>query len=179
MLWIKSCNKLNHSHFSSLIVSVQTLHLSCIIWRPPFFLLDTFGLLFFASLDFKVLHQMIHLSICISFTYFSMLIMYIILTQSFPGDSVVKNSPVNLGVMGSVLRSGRFTWRRKWQPTPVFLPGEFLGLRNLVGYSPWDYKKVSHDFQPYLCCIFWHVLSPSVILSIVVTSLLSPLCEQS
>ena len=27
-------------------------------------------------------------------------------------------------------------WRRKWQPTPVFLPGESHGQRNLVGYSP-------------------------------------------
>ena len=28
-------------------------------------------------------------------------------------------------------------WRRKWQPSPVFLPGEFRGQRRLVGYSPW------------------------------------------
>ena len=27
-------------------------------------------------------------------------------------------------------------WRRKWQPTPVFLPGESHGRRSLVGYSP-------------------------------------------
>ena len=31
--------------------------------------------------------------------------------------------------------------RRKWQPTPVFLPGEFHGQRNLVGYSPWGRKE--------------------------------------
>ena len=28
-------------------------------------------------------------------------------------------------------------WRRKWQPTPVFLPGESQGQRSLVGCSPW------------------------------------------
>ena len=28
------------------------------------------------------------------------------------------------------------TWRRKWQPTPVFLPGKSHGQRNLAGYSP-------------------------------------------
>ena len=28
-------------------------------------------------------------------------------------------------------------WRREWQPTLVFLPGEFHGQRSLVGYSPW------------------------------------------
>ena len=27
-------------------------------------------------------------------------------------------------------------WRKKWQPTPVFLPGEFHGQRSLAGYSP-------------------------------------------
>ena len=31
-------------------------------------------------------------------------------------------------------------WRNKWQPTPVFLPGEFHGQRSLVGYSPWGHK---------------------------------------
>ena len=32
-------------------------------------------------------------------------------------------------------------WRRKWQPTPVLLPGKCHGLRNLVGYSPWTCKE--------------------------------------
>ena len=31
---------------------------------------------------------------------------------------------------------GKIPWRRKWQPTPVFLPGESHGQRSLVGYSP-------------------------------------------
>ena len=29
------------------------------------------------------------------------------------------------------------SWRREWLPAPVFLPGEFLGQRSLLGYSPW------------------------------------------
>ena len=32
-------------------------------------------------------------------------------------------------------------WRRKWQPNPVFLPGESHGRRSLVGYSPWGRKE--------------------------------------
>ena len=32
-------------------------------------------------------------------------------------------------------------WRRKWQRTPVFLPGEFHGQRSLAGYSPWGHKE--------------------------------------
>ena len=30
---------------------------------------------------------------------------------------------------------------KKWQPTPVFLPGEFHRQRSLVGYSPWGHKE--------------------------------------
>ena len=37
-------------------------------------------------------------------------------------------------------------WRRKWQPTPVFLPGESHGRRSLVGCSPWD-RRVGHDWS--------------------------------
>ena len=35
---------------------------------------------------------------------------------------------------------GKIPWRRKWQSTPVFLPGEFHGERSLVGYSSWGRK---------------------------------------
>ena len=33
------------------------------------------------------------------------------------------------------------SWRRKWQPTPVLLPGKSHGRRSLVGYSPWSHKE--------------------------------------
>ena len=36
---------------------------------------------------------------------------------------------------------GKIPWRRKWQPTPVLLPGKFHGWRNLIGYSPWGHKE--------------------------------------
>ena len=39
---------------------------------------------------------------------------------------------------------GKTPWRRKWQPTPVFLPGESRGQRSLVGYSPWGHKSWTH-----------------------------------
>jgi len=39
----------------------------------------------------------------------------------------------------------KILWRRRWQPTLVFLPGKSPGERSLVGYSPWDCKKVRHD----------------------------------
>ena len=38
-----------------------------------------------------------------------------------------------------VLGKERKSWRRKWQPTPVFLPGKVHGQRSLAGCSPWGY----------------------------------------
>ena len=32
-------------------------------------------------------------------------------------------------------------WRRKWQPTPAFLPGESQRQKSLAGYSPWSGKE--------------------------------------
>ena len=32
-------------------------------------------------------------------------------------------------------------WRKTWQPTPVFLPGQAHGQRSLAGYSPWGPKE--------------------------------------
>ena len=37
-------------------------------------------------------------------------------------------------------------WRWKWQPTPVFLPGEAQGRRSLIGCSLWDHT-VGHDWS--------------------------------
>ena len=36
---------------------------------------------------------------------------------------------------------GKIPWRRKWQPTPVFMPGESHGQRSQVGYRPWGCKE--------------------------------------
>ena len=42
------------------------------------------------------------------------------------------------------LWAGKISWRRKQQPTPVFLPGESHGKRSLEGYNPWG-CRVRHD----------------------------------
>ena len=36
----------------------------------------------------------------------------------------------------------KIPWRREWLPTPIFLPGECHGQRNLAGYSPWGLKEL-------------------------------------
>ena len=51
----------------------------------------------------------------------------------------------NAGDPGSIPVSdpwvGKIPWRRKWQPTPIFFPGEFHGQRSLAGYSLWGGKE--------------------------------------
>ena len=42
---------------------------------------------------------------------------------------------------------GKIPWRRAWQPTPVFLPGEFHGQSSLAGYIPWGHKKSDRTEQ--------------------------------
>ena len=40
----------------------------------------------------------------------------------------------------------KIPWRRKGQPNPVFLSGEFHGQRSLVGYSPWGHKVLDMTY---------------------------------
>ena len=56
---------------------------------------------------------------------------------------MVKNLPANADVKRHGFHPwvGKIPWRRKWQPTPVLLPGESQGQRSLVGYSPWGRKE--------------------------------------
>ena len=50
---------------------------------------------------------------------------------------MVKNVSANAGDKGSIPGVGKIPWRRKWQPTPVSLPGKSQGQRRLMGHSPW------------------------------------------
>ena len=66
---------------------------------------------------------------------------------------MVKNLLANAVDSGSIPGSGRSPWRRKWQPTAVFLPGKSHGQGSLVGYSPWGHKEsgtTEHDVRSYL-----------------------------
>ena len=70
--------------------------------------------------------------VCVCVTYNEIL--------GFPGAQMVKNLPAmqETWVQPWVRK---IPWRREWLPTPVILPGEFLGQRSLVGYSPWGRKS--------------------------------------
>ena len=60
---------------------------------------------------------------------------------------MVKNPPANAGYLRCAFNPWvrKIPWRRTWQPTRVFLPGESHEQRSLVGYSPWGRKRVKGD----------------------------------
>ena len=88
---------------------------------------------------------------------------------------LVKNPPINAGDArdeGCILWVWKILWRRKQQPAPVFLPGEFHGQRSLAGYSPWGGKESdttdcictqTHTHHLDICCISY--LLGSIILT--------------
>ena len=93
----------------------------------------------------------------------NILLDYILFTMlfplDFPGGSDGKASAYSAGDPESI------SWRRKWQPTPVFLPGKSHGWRSLVGHSPWSCRELDtteqlhfhfftfHCTEKCICCI--------------------------
>ena len=53
----------------------------------------------------------------------------------------------------------KIPWRSKWHPTPVFLPGESHGQRNLVGHSPWDRRELDMAEYVHMRAFFYALVS--------------------
>ena len=53
-----------------------------------------------------------------------------------------KESACQLRGCGLDPQIGKILWRRKQQPTPLFLPGKLHGQKSPVVYSPWDCRKL-------------------------------------
>ena len=71
---------------------------------------------------------------------------------------VVNTPPADAGDIrdeGLIPGSGRSPGRRKWQPIPVFLPGESHGQRSLVGYSPWSHKELDMTEATQHTLLLW------------------------
>ena len=68
--------------------------------------------------------------------------------HDFPGGSDSKSVCLQCRRLGFDPWIGKILWRRKWQPTPVILPGKSHGRRSRVGYRPWDRKEsdMAEDF---------------------------------
>ena len=58
----------------------------------------------------------------------------------FPGGSDGK-SLLAMQRLGFDPWVGKISWRRKWQPTLIFLPGKCHGQRSLADYSPWGRRE--------------------------------------
>ena len=63
---------------------------------------------------------------------------YYMVPLGFPGDSDCKESACNAGDPGSIPGSGKIPWRREWQSTSVYLPGESQGQTMRL-------QRVRHD----------------------------------
>ena len=73
----------------------------------------------------------------------------------FPGSSVGRESGLRWGRPGFDPRVGKIPWRRVWQPTPVFLPGESLWTEEPGGLQSMGSQRVGHDwatkYSPWSC----------------------------
>ena len=76
---------------------------------------------------------------------------YIAILMNFPGGSDGKNICLQCGRPGFKPWVGKIPWRRKWQPTPVFLPGKSHGRMSLAGYSPWGFKELDTTERLHFC----------------------------
>ena len=65
---------------------------------------------------------------------------YVNITRGCPHGSDCKESVCNVGRFDSWV--WKILWRREWQPTLVFLPGESHGQRKMARYSPWGLKEL-------------------------------------
>ena len=75
---------------------------------------------------------------------------------------------------------GKIPWRRKWQPTPVFLPEKSQGQKSLVGYRPWGHKELDTTerlsfFLSFFTTRLWYVKGSDLSFSFCTPLLLSTL----
>ena len=74
---------------------------------------------------------------------------------------MVKNLPANAGVAGSIPGSGRSPWRRKWQPTPVFLLGNPMDRG-----AWWGHKRLDTTERLNECSVQFRIAARQASLSI-------------
>ena len=65
--------------------------------------------------------------------------------MGFLGGSDGEEFACNAGDPGLIPRLGKISWKREWQLTPVFLPGELHGQWSLADYSPWCRRELKME----------------------------------
>ena len=126
-------------HLFVFIVTLQDWYLAALtLWLYNMLDSDRAALLHFYS--FSVLYIFSFLD---SVTYLFLKICLKI-NLGFPGGTTGKQPPCQC----RRCKRHRFDpwirkipWKRAWQPSPVFLPGEFHGQRSLAGYGPWGHRE--------------------------------------
>ena len=91
-------------------------------------------------MKYSVSGTFIHHSTCIYYTFMTSLVAQMVKRLPTMRETWVQSLPW----------VGKISWRRKWQPTPVFLPGESHGQRSLAGYSPQGHKESDTAEQLHL-----------------------------
>ena len=158
------------------------LSLLAILWNSAFRCLYlSFSPLPFASLLFSAICEASsdnHFAFCISFSWGcsrSLPPVHCPKPPSIVLQALIRFNPLNLSLLlynppsygwlrwwSVCLQCGgpsfnpwvrKIPWRRKWQPTPVLLPGIFHGQRSLVGYSPWGRKESDMTERLHFHCI--------------------------
>ena len=101
------------------------------------FRIDWFELLAVQELSRVLQHYNSKAWILLFLSLFMVQFSHLYMTRGKPWESVC----LQCGRPGFNPGVGKIPWRRKWQPTPVLLPGKFHGLRILAGYSPGGHKE--------------------------------------
>ena len=78
---------------------------------------------------------------CTPGSSFHLISQYTTQHENFPSSSVGKRTHRQCKRHGFDPWVRKIPWRRKWQPAPAFLPGEFHGQRSLAGCRPWGHTE--------------------------------------
>ena len=89
------------------------------------------------------------------------------ISLGFPDDASCEELPASTGDerdTGLITGSGRFPWRRKWQPTPIFLPGEISWTEEPGGLQSIGLQRVGHDWSNLAAIATYTLLTNTITL---------------
>ena len=94
-------------------------------------------------------------------------------TLGFPGGSDSEEPACNVGDLSSIPGLSEFLWRRAWQPTPVFLPGESPWTEETIGLQSMRLQRVGHNWvtkHAELCNMFLRSLLQELLVVLIIAN---------